>query len=250
MRSHLYSFSFRLHDWSRTHARQAELQKYLEEVVDEFGLRPHLSSASRSSRGVGRRTPRVTLHDRRRDDRRVPRAGQRPSDSSTCRATPTGPGSRVRGAGVPHRRWEHHHELRGQARGGRGNRLGATQVVPAIADRERFYVPARAGLGAPQGRARLHARRSARRSTSRCAPARALAPRYCDEREPAGAGPPRPGTQTNAAQRESCLRLHRARLRRPPGAPRGRDAELSVPGKRVILASTFYPALKKRRTSS
>ncbi len=40
--SHLYSYSFKPHDWTRTHAKQAELQKYLEETVDEFGLRPHL----------------------------------------------------------------------------------------------------------------------------------------------------------------------------------------------------------------
>ena len=39
--SQLYRFSFRPHDWSRTHARQAELQHYLEEVVDECGLRKH-----------------------------------------------------------------------------------------------------------------------------------------------------------------------------------------------------------------
>src|SRR5437763_12451136 len=40
--SHLYCFSFKPHQWTRTHARQPELQKYLEETVDEFGLRPHL----------------------------------------------------------------------------------------------------------------------------------------------------------------------------------------------------------------
>ncbi len=40
--SHLYAFSFKPHDWSRTHAQQPELQKYLEEAVDEFGLRAHL----------------------------------------------------------------------------------------------------------------------------------------------------------------------------------------------------------------
>lgn len=37
----LYSYAFRPHDWSRTHARQSELQRYLEDVVDEYGLRPH-----------------------------------------------------------------------------------------------------------------------------------------------------------------------------------------------------------------
>src|SRR6185312_2584928 len=40
--SHLYCFSFKSHDWTRSHARQPELQKYLEETVDEFGLRSHL----------------------------------------------------------------------------------------------------------------------------------------------------------------------------------------------------------------
>src|SRR5205823_2321738 len=40
--SHLYCFSFKPHAWTRTHAKQPELQKYLEETVDEFGLRPHL----------------------------------------------------------------------------------------------------------------------------------------------------------------------------------------------------------------
>ena len=39
--SHLYSFSFTHPDWSRTHARQPELQKYLEGVVDEYDLRRH-----------------------------------------------------------------------------------------------------------------------------------------------------------------------------------------------------------------
>ncbi len=40
--SHLYSYSFHRHNRSRTHARQKELQQYLEDVVDAFGLRPHL----------------------------------------------------------------------------------------------------------------------------------------------------------------------------------------------------------------
>ena len=39
--SQLYSYSFRPHDWARTHARQAELQQYLEDIVAENGLEPH-----------------------------------------------------------------------------------------------------------------------------------------------------------------------------------------------------------------
>lgn len=41
--SSLYSFSFkRDYDWSRTHANQAELLRYIDAVVDQFGLRPHM----------------------------------------------------------------------------------------------------------------------------------------------------------------------------------------------------------------
>ena len=76
--SHLYSFSFKPHDWTRTHAKQAELQKYLEETVDEFGLRPHLRlGVSRGVGDVGRRPPRLDRHARRRHHRRVPRVHQR-----------------------------------------------------------------------------------------------------------------------------------------------------------------------------
>src|ERR1700733_1878102 len=40
--SHLYSYSFHRGDFSRTHVRQAELQRYLEATVDKFGLREHI----------------------------------------------------------------------------------------------------------------------------------------------------------------------------------------------------------------
>src|SRR5262245_30197161 len=40
--SHLYSFPFKRYDWSRTHAKQAELHAYLEETVAEWNLGLHL----------------------------------------------------------------------------------------------------------------------------------------------------------------------------------------------------------------
>jgi cation diffusion facilitator CzcD-associated flavoprotein CzcO len=36
-----YSYSFMRHDWSRTHAGQAEVQRYVESVLDAFGIRDH-----------------------------------------------------------------------------------------------------------------------------------------------------------------------------------------------------------------
>jgi cation diffusion facilitator CzcD-associated flavoprotein CzcO len=40
--SHLYSYAFAPRGWTRTHARQEELQQYLEAVVDRFDLRSHI----------------------------------------------------------------------------------------------------------------------------------------------------------------------------------------------------------------
>lgn len=40
--SALYSYSFKPHDWTRTHASQAEIQAYLEETIDEYGIRENI----------------------------------------------------------------------------------------------------------------------------------------------------------------------------------------------------------------
>ncbi len=47
IKSHLYSFSFALNPaWSCRYARQPEIKAYLEDVVDRFGLAPHLRLAT------------------------------------------------------------------------------------------------------------------------------------------------------------------------------------------------------------
>ena len=56
--SHLYSYSFTRPDWSRSHARQPEIQKYLEGVVDQFELRRHF----RFGVGVGEAAWNETTH--------------------------------------------------------------------------------------------------------------------------------------------------------------------------------------------
>lgn len=39
--SHWYSFSFKRCEWSRSHSTQAELERYMNETVDHFGVRDH-----------------------------------------------------------------------------------------------------------------------------------------------------------------------------------------------------------------
>ena len=76
--SNLYCFSFKSHEWTRTHARQPELQKYLEETVDEFGLRPHLQLGVTVESATWDEDRHIwSVHLDYGRGRRVPRARQR-----------------------------------------------------------------------------------------------------------------------------------------------------------------------------
>ena len=102
--SHLYCFSFKPHDWTRTHAKQPELQKYLEETVDEFGLRPHLRLGVDGRVGdVGRRPSRLDGPPRRRHRRRVPRARERRRLPQRAALSRLARARRLRRTQVPHR---------------------------------------------------------------------------------------------------------------------------------------------------
>jgi cation diffusion facilitator CzcD-associated flavoprotein CzcO len=59
LESQIYSFSYAPADWSRNYAGRGELQRYLEKVVDAFGLRHHLV--------LNERVESVTWDDRRGD---------------------------------------------------------------------------------------------------------------------------------------------------------------------------------------
>src|SRR5690606_27855049 len=40
--SSIYAYSFKTHNWTRTHAGQAELLQYIKDTVEEFGLTEHI----------------------------------------------------------------------------------------------------------------------------------------------------------------------------------------------------------------
>ena len=111
----MYSYSFTRPDWGRTHARQDDLRKYLENVIDEFGLRAHI----RTGVGVDHATwdERTKSYSIELDD----------GTSTTCRAVisavgflnvprmPDWPGlQQFRGPSFHTARWEHEHALEGK----------------------------------------------------------------------------------------------------------------------------------------
>ena len=113
--SHLYSFSFKSYEWSRTHAQQAELQKYLEETVDEFGLRPHLRlgvTVESAAWDDERHTWTVRLDDGSTDECHVLVSGV---GFLNVPRYPDWPGlDGFEGPKFHTARWEHQHDLTGK----------------------------------------------------------------------------------------------------------------------------------------
>ena len=133
--SHLYSFSFAPgHRWSRRYAPQAEILTYLDGLVDEFGLRPHLhlstevrSATFDADRGLWQVT--TEPGETREFDLLVTACGQ-----LTTPAIPPLPGIDDFGGTTFHSAtWDHDHDLSGRDVAVIGTGASAIQFVPEIA---------------------------------------------------------------------------------------------------------------------
>jgi cation diffusion facilitator CzcD-associated flavoprotein CzcO len=246
--SSLYAFSFTIPSWSRTHARQPELRKYLEGVVDEFRLRPHIRT------GVGVDSAEwdgtAQAYTLRLDD----------GTTSTCQVLisavgflnvpklPDWPGlESFRGPSFHTARWEHEHDLAGKRIAVVGTGSSAIQLVPEIAkvagrvllfQREpgwvlpkgdRDYTPEEQEvLRNPLGwrRERLQQLRRIEKNLWR-------------------GGAYRPGAKPNTAGEAICRSYIDRQFADRPDLREAVTPSYPYWGKRVIFASTFYPALKR-----
>jgi cation diffusion facilitator CzcD-associated flavoprotein CzcO len=245
--SPLYCFSFKPYAWTRTHAKQPELQKYLEETVDEFGLRPHLCLG-------------VTVEEAAWDDERH-RWRLRLDDGTlheyhalvsavgflNAPRYPHWPGlDTFEGPAFHTARWQHQHDLTDQVVAVVGTGSSATQVVPAIQPIvAKLYVFQREpGWILPKGERDLDdAERAAlarpwRRTRER------WRLRYLVEKNLWSGHLVRPGTKLNAGRQELCLRYIARQFAERPDLRAAVTPSYPYPGKRPVLASTFYPALK------
>jgi cation diffusion facilitator CzcD-associated flavoprotein CzcO len=244
----LYSFSFTVPPWTRTHAKQAELRKYLEEVVDQFGLRPHIRTGVGVDTAVwDERTHTYTLE---LDD------GVRVSCHVLISAVgflnvprlPEWPGLDTFGGPAFHTaRWEHEHDLTGKRVAVVGTGSSAVQIVPAIAPiagrvllfqrepgwvmpkGERDYTPEEMEALRQPLRWRLERLRQLSRV----------------ERNLWRGANHRPGSKAHTKGEQFCHSYIARKL-----ADRPDLQELVTPrypywGKRLIFSSSFYPALTR-----
>jgi cation diffusion facilitator CzcD-associated flavoprotein CzcO len=249
--SNLYRYSFKSYDWTRTHASQSELQAYLDETVDDFGLRPHLR--------LGVTVESATWDDHRHVWTVRIAAGTGPGTTVECHAVisavgflnvprvPDWPGLAEFAGPVFHTaRWEHHHDLSGKAVAVVGTGSSATQVVPAIQPTVgTLYLFQRdPGWVLPKGERELtdHERRRLARPWRRALHRASL--RYSLEKGLWGGATFRPGTALNAKRQQSCLDYIAREFADHPELQKAVTPTYPYPGKRPVIASTFYPALK------
>ena len=132
--SHLYSWGFKRYDWSRTHARQPEIRAYIEEVVDERGLRPHLTLSTSVTEAVWeeeRQRYRVVLST---GEVLAPRVLVSATGLLNTPKVPSWPGlERFDGPKLHTARWDESVDLTGRRVAVVGGGSSATQVVATLA---------------------------------------------------------------------------------------------------------------------
>ncbi|MBV8950622.1 MAG: NAD(P)/FAD-dependent oxidoreductase [Actinobacteria bacterium] len=246
--SHLYCFSFKPHHWTRTHARQPELQKYLEETVDEFGLRPHLRlgvTVESATWDDDRHVWTVRLDDGTVDECHVLVSGV---GFLNVPRYPDWPGlESFAGPKFHTARWEHGHDLTGKVVAVVGTGSSATQIVPAIQPMvKHLYVFQREpGWVLPKGEKDFTDEQRAQfvRWWPRTRERWRL--RWLLEKNLWSGNLQRPGTKANRAREELCRSYIDRKFADRPDLREAVTPTYPYPGKRPVLASTYYSALKQ-----
>jgi cation diffusion facilitator CzcD-associated flavoprotein CzcO len=245
--SSLYSYSFKSYRWTRTHARQPELQRYLQETVDQFGLGPHLRlgvTVDSARWDHGRHGWTVTLATGAVVECEVVISAV---GFLNVPRYPDWPGlDSFEGPCFHTSRWEHQHDLSGRTVAVVGTGSSATQVVPAIQSTVgTLYVFQREpGWVLPKGERKFTEaeRRRLDRWWRRSLDRASL--RFSLERGLIGAATFRPGTTLNAKRQQTCLDYIAREFADHPDLAKVVTPTYPYPGKRPVIASTFYPALK------
>ncbi|MBK7948162.1 MAG: NAD(P)/FAD-dependent oxidoreductase [Deltaproteobacteria bacterium] len=132
--SHMYSFPFKRHDWTRTHAKQAELHAYLEETVVDYGLAPKIRLGVPVERAVWDESTHAWTLSLGHGETFVCHILISAVGFLNVPQYPSWPGLELfEGPKFHTARWEHQHDLAGRTVAIVGTGSSATQIVPTIA---------------------------------------------------------------------------------------------------------------------
>ncbi len=246
--SHLYSYSFKPHDWSRTHAQRAELQKYLEETVDEFGLRPHLQLGTgvvSATWDDDSHTYTVRLSDQTTVDCNIVISAV---GFLNVPRYPTWPGlEEFAGPKFHTSRWEHEHDLTDKVVAVVGTGSTASQLVPDLQpivkklylfQREPGWVMPKGDRDfTPEERRILRGRWGHRKERLRLM--------YLLEKNVWRGAIFRPGSKQNMAREALCRAYIDREFADRPDLRAAVTPNYPYPGKRPIFTTGYYPALKQ-----
>lgn len=246
--SHSYSWHFRKFDWSRSHARQPELQKYIQTVVDEQGIRAKVNlktavssvvwDASRQQQAVTLSTGEIVYADLV-----VSAIGQ-----LNHPRYPSWPGlESFRGAKFHTARWDHGCDLVGRRVAIVGTGSTASQVVPSVAPMaDRLFVFQREpGWVLPKGDVDFdETQRSAYMRAGRVKHLWNRWQRFIEIQRGMFRGRAfRPETKLFKSLNKMCLDYIESVFADRPELRDAVTPQYPFSGKRLVLNGDFYPAL-------
>ena len=244
--SHLYSYAFKPYDWSRTHAKQAELQGYLEETVSEHGLWPHFRlgvAVDRAEWDEADHRWRLTLDNGETDECHVLIAA---TGFLNVPRYPDWPGlDEFEGPKFHTARWEHEHDLTGRTVALVGTGSTATQILPEIQPvaKHVYLFQREPGWVMPKGDRDFTPAERARLRTAWGHRIERWRQLYRIEKGVWGGAVYTPGSKVNQAREHAC-RAHIDRVFEDrPDLAEAVTPSYPYPGKRPIFNTTFYPTL-------
>jgi cation diffusion facilitator CzcD-associated flavoprotein CzcO len=246
--SSLYAYSFTRPDWTRTHVRQAELKAYLERVVDDFGLAPHVRTGCGVRRAVwdeASHTWSLHLSDDTTETFEVLVSAV---GFLNVPKLPELPGlDTFRGPAFHTARWEHEHDLTGKRVAVVGTGSSAIQLVPEVAQAaaEVLVFQREPGWIMPKGERDLTPEERTTRQTWWGWKRERLRQLRRVEKGLWRAGTYRPGTEVNRGAEQLCRRFIDKVFDDRPDLKEAVTPAYPYWGKRVIFATTYYPALKR-----
>ncbi len=245
----LYSFSFKQdYDWARSHAHRQQLELYLEEAVDEFGLRPHCRFGTGITRVVWdnethRYTVRTEADNEMMFDVVISAVGLFQSP-----IYPDWPGlESFQGPKFHTFKWESQNDLTDKRVAVIGTGSTGTQVVAAIAPLvEKLYVFQREpGWVEPKGAREFSEREREMLNRPFVRWIKRVKALLADERRQSGGKRLKPGSKRNTAHEKVCRDFIDSVLADRPDLQQAVTPTSPYWGKRPVKNDTFYEALRR-----